>query len=208
MTDSEFDTPGDRERATYILDYVTSRVPAYRVDVLDLACRKGAMSRQLADAGAFVLGIEGKPENFNQIPPNGNANYVLADVRDLGKLNLGVDQFDVILCLGLMYHLEACDVCELLVNMRARTRENGFVIVDTHVGAKVKTIEIDGVVYNGEGYHEGKPGPWSSLGNDHSFWFTETSLHQLCEAAGWTVEVLPGPENCYQAPGRHWMVLS
>jgi SAM-dependent methyltransferase len=173
--------------------------------VLDLACRTGAFSRKLAEAGAKVLGIEGKNANFDQIPATAGTEYLLADVRNIGKLNL--PQFDVILCLGLMYHFEACDVCELLHDMRARIKAGGFVIVDTHVGGRSKRITIDGVVYNGDIYNEGVPGPWSSLGNDESFWFSEESLHHLCRAAGWSVEVLPGPD-CYQSPGRHWMVLS
>lgn len=207
MTD-EFDTPGDEERAQYLFEYIASRRPVSHTNVLDLACRKGAMSRRLAQAGAYVVGLEGKPENFDLIPPTENADYLLGDVRDLGKLALPVDQFSVILCLGLMYHLEACDVCELLVEMRKRTAPNGLVIVDTHVGARTARITIDGTVYNGEIYNEGEPGPWSSLGNDESFWFSKESLHHLCRALGWTVEELPGPDWPGQNPGRHWMVLS
>jgi SAM-dependent methyltransferase len=204
----DFTAPGDKERTQYVLDVISSRTPVSQATVLDLACRTGAFSRKLAAAGATVVGVEGKEVNYRQIPLISGADFFQADVRDLADLQLPVDQFDVVLCLGLMYHLEACDVCELLGNMRYRTREGGFVIVDTHVGARSHRITIDGVVYNGELYDEGEPGPWSSLGNDESFWFSRESLHHLCQARGWTVEELPGPSWDGLDPGRHWMVLS
>lgn len=203
-----FDAPGDPERTQYVLDVVSSRVAVPKLTVLDLACRTGAFSRKLAQAGATVVGIEGNTANFDRIPPMEQAQFVQADVRELPTLDLPWNQFDAILCLGLLYHLEACDVCELLVNMQARLRPNGFVIVDTHVGAPSARVQIDGTVYNGEIYDEGKPGPWTSIGNPTSFWFSKPSLHHLCQSLGWTVEELPGPAWGGQDPGRHWMVLS
>jgi tRNA (mo5U34)-methyltransferase len=80
--------------------------------VLDLGCNAGYWSLLAAEAGCdFVLGIDGRPEHVDQ------SNFVFevkgidrsryefraADIYDALGRDLG--RFDVVLCLGLLYHV-------------------------------------------------------------------------------------------------------
>lgn len=203
--DYEFDAPGDPERTAGVVRIVGERTESFNgLRVLDLACRTGAFSRALAQMGAEVLGIEGKPSNFARIPETPRTRYVLDDVRNLSPEKYGY--FDVTLCLGILYHLEPTDAINLLRAMRSVTTE--FAIVDTHVGSALDKATVDGRAYEGSWYSEGVPGPWSSMGNDHSFWFSAPSLQEACRDAGWSnVQVLPGIRWPGEPAGRYWMVI-
>lgn len=202
--DYEFDAPGDPERVAGVLEIVAARVDLTKIRLLDLACRTGAFARAFAAKGASVLGIEGKGANFERIPETPNAEFIQEDVRWLNVERHG--QFDVTLCLGILYHLDAADALDLLRDMREVTTE--FAVVDTHVGLPHTMITVAGNDYAGNWYNEGVPGPWSSLGNERSFWFTDAALHAACRHVGWEVEVLPGIRWPGEPAGRHWMVLS
>lgn len=204
----EFHAPGDPERTAGVLGIVRERVKSLDgLRVLDLACRTGAFSRALAEAGAEVLGIEGKSANFDRIPATPNAQYVLDDVRNLSAEKYG--HFDITLCLGILYHLEAQDAVNLLRAIREVTRK--YAVIDTHVGPATAAVAVDGgtQTYAGHMYNEGEDGPWSALGNQFSFWFTPESLKQACRYAGWAeVEELPGIRWPGEPQGRYWLVLS
>lgn len=206
--DYEFDAPGDIERTTGVLGIVRERVESINgLRVLDLACRTGAFSRTFAEAGASVLGIEGKRANFDRIPEAISAVFVLDDVRNLSIMNYGM--FDVTLCLGILYHLEAYDALHLLGQMREVTEPGGIAVIDTHVGASHSVVSVGPGTYQGNYYNEGSDGPWSALGNQFSFWFTPESLRQACRDAGWSqVEEHPGIRWPGEPQGRYWLVLS
>lgn len=203
-----FVAPGDPERAQYVLDVVRQRMPLDGLRVLDLGCRTGNFARAFAEAGAVSLGVEGQAVNFDRIPPTDGARYVLGDVRDLEKIVDG-ERFDVALCLGVLYHLDAVDAVGLLRAMRRVT--DGFAVVDTH-GARspVESVTVDGAVLHGSWYGEPPEGsPWSSIGNLRSFWFTPESLADAARLAGWTqVESLPGARYEREPAGRLWRILS
>lgn len=202
LVTQEFEAPGDPERVAAVSALILGRTKTLRDKrVLDLACRTGSFSRALAANGAIVTGIEGKVENFSQIPETENAIFVQDDVRNLSPGKYG--KFDITLCLGILYHLDADDACKLLCDIRAVTTD--FAIIDTHIGAPEATVELGGVSYSGSWFDEGVPGPWSSIGNQRSFWFTAESLHDLVRSAGWAdVEVISDtwwsgdPENRYR----------
>lgn len=198
----DFVAPGDPERVAGVLDLIRARTALPGLRVLDLACRTGAFSTALAEAGADVLGIEGRRENLDRIPPS-SARYVLGDVRDL-DLNLGT--YDVTLCLGILYHLDAADAIRLLRAMREVTK--GFAIIDTHIGTPTDTVTVEGRRYHGHWYGE-PPGLWSAIGNPASWWFTPGSLDDAVTAAGWTtIEHVPRVEWPGEPAGRHWLVIS
>jgi SAM-dependent methyltransferase len=203
MTD-DFVAPGEPERVAGVLELIRARADIPGLRVLDLACRTGAFSTALANAGAEVLGIEGRPENFNRIPSSSGARFELGDVRDLSVARHGTH--DVTLCLGILYHLDAEDALRLLAAMRQVT--TGFAIIDTHVGVPATIVEVAGREYLGHWYGE-PPGLWSSIGNPRSFWFTPESLDAAVYAAGWaTIEHLPGVRHPAEPAGRHWLVVS
>ena len=80
---------------------------------LDLACSEGWFAHRLLDWGAGrVLGVDIRPENIDRAVlvrdhlgiAADRLRFEVADVFDVGPERLGT--FDVVLCLGLIYHLE------------------------------------------------------------------------------------------------------
>ena len=74
-------------------------------NAVDAGCGVGFFSQSLADCGLNACGFDGRAENiaealrrFPQIP------FAQADIQDRAILELGC--FDLVLCFGLLYHLE------------------------------------------------------------------------------------------------------
>lgn len=202
------DSPdADRQRLARVIDLIRARVPLEGLRVLDLACRTGVFTAGLAAEGADVLGIEGRWGNLAHAPEGRGVTYLKDDVRELSVEQHG--HHDVTLCLGILYHLSAPDAIMLLTAMRSVTQQ--FAIIDTHVAldATDSVFSINGERYDGVEFEEGEPGPWSSIGNDTSWWFTEPSLTAAILRAGWTVvERVPGSGWDGEALDRRWLVIS
>jgi hypothetical protein len=174
--------------------------------VLDLASRIGVFSEALAADGATVVAIEGRQANLDQVPVPARATYVKSDVRMVDFTS----QFDVTLCLGLLYHLEAHDALALLRALAGCTKR--FMIIDTHLAdATLATewVEISGSTYRGSVYGEGDArAPWSAMHNLTSFWFTDASLRDLLHEAGWgEIETIEGPVYPGEPEDRRWYVV-
>jgi len=84
-----------------------------RAVALDLACSEGWFAHRLLDWGAArVVGVDIRPENIRRAElvrdrlgvDSDRLGFLLADVFDPVVATLG--PFDVVLCLGLIYHLE------------------------------------------------------------------------------------------------------
>ena len=198
-------TPGDLPRVDRVLQLIRTRTPScdlYGLRVLDLACRVGAFSTALADAGAEVLGIDARQENLDLAPVSG-ARYKMADVRELCADCYG--RYHVTLCLGILYHLSAAEAIRLLRVMREIT--TGFAIVDTHIGSQQGDTVVDGETY--WGYRYGEPeGPWSAIGGGESFWFTRRSLINAIHWAGWRhISDVTDPKIVGEASDRIWLVI-
>lgn len=166
--------------------------------VLDLGCLEGLFGIELARRGARVVGIEGRTPNIEKARfaqgVLGLENLVLHqdDVRNLSRERYG--EFDVVLCLGLLYHLDAPEVFQFLEQMAAVC--TGFAVVDTHVSLTPETRrEYAGTAYWGRDYREHEDGTspdqrlaslWASLDNERSFWPTRASLLNALARAGFT----------------------
>lgn len=204
--DEQLDAPGDAERTAGVLGIIAERRELEGLRVLDLACRTGAFTHALAAAGAAAYGLEGRAENLAlaAVRSENGAQFMLGDVRDLDREVHGI--FDVTLCLGILYHLDAEDAVKLLRAMRAVT--TGFAVIDTHVGEPVDSTDVGGREYQGQWYYE-PPGWWSSIGNRRSWWFTPDSLDDAVRLAGWTrIEHHPGIRWNGEPAGRRWLVIS
>lgn len=172
--------------------------PIDRLRVLDLGFLEGMFAIEFARRGAKVVGIEGRDLHMAKARfvkdelALSNLELYLDDARNLSSEKHGV--FDVILCLGLLYHINVPDVfsfVEKIANCCAR-----LAIIDTHVSVKPKdAIEFDGKTYWGLAYSERRANEtadqktkkvWSSLDNPTSFWFTRASLYNLLAHAGFT----------------------
>lgn len=168
------------------------------VRMLDLACLEGMYALELARRGADVLGIEGREASLEKARFAARAlgleraEFILDDVRNLDVERHGT--FDIVLCLGILYHLDVPDVFTFVEQMTAVCTR--VLVVDTHVALEApETQTHDGQVYRGQGLFEHDPESpqeerlkalWSSLDNPRAFAPTRSSLLSLLARAGFT----------------------
>ena len=115
--------------------------PLAGLRILDLACAHGNYSIELASRGAQVLGIEGREAWLEHARRQkrdasiSNVDFVQDDVHNLSKEKYG--EFDIVLCLGILYHLDAPDVFDFVNTVAEVCRD--FAIIETHF-AKAPTL--------------------------------------------------------------------
>jgi 2-polyprenyl-3-methyl-5-hydroxy-6-metoxy-1,4-benzoquinol methylase len=174
------------------------RKPLNELRILDLGCLEGLYAIEFARHGAEAVGIEGREANLakarfaKEILGLKNLRLEIDDVRNLSPEKHGM--FDVVLCLGLLYHLDAPDVFRFVEQMASVC--TGIAIIDTHIAVDdVFTREYKGRTYAGSNFKEhdstattaAKLGSlWASLDNDNSFWLTRPSLYNLLADSGFT----------------------
>jgi SAM-dependent methyltransferase len=183
-------------RVTQVVsDVFAGRISGLRV--LDLACLEGMYALELARRGADVVAIEGREANlakarFAAHSLGVDVDFRLGDVRDLSRDVHG--EFDVVLCLGILYHLDAVDVFPFVDKMAEVCRR--VLVVDTAVSLTGKEERTHGgESYRGETLFEHDPESpaeqrlkalWSSLDNPSAFALTTPSLLRLLANAGFT----------------------
>jgi hypothetical protein len=134
-------------------------------------------------------------------------------VRNLCRAKYG--SFDIVLCCGILYHLDMPDALRLIQRISEVTEQ--VAVVETHVALEVlkhNPFELgeleeeswEGQVYQGRRFREHKPGEtpqqkerrlWASLDNPRSFWLTRSSLRLALQRHGFesTYEHLEEPEQ-------------
>lgn len=101
-----------------------------RLRVVDLGCLEGGYAVEFAKMGFDTLGIEAREDNLakcNYVKDNldlPNLNFVKDDVRNIA--NYG--KFDIVLCYGLLYHLN--DPIDFLKKISSCT--NKLLFLNTH----------------------------------------------------------------------------
>jgi SAM-dependent methyltransferase len=166
--------------------------------VLDLGAAEGRHSIEFARRGAEVVAVEGRPGNCTKMRFLRDAlsldrlEVVESDVRKVSVSTHG--EFDVVLCLGLLYHLEGKSAAQLIHAIGAMTKR--LAVVDTLVSLDPKgEFTADGRVYSGRPIREFDSGASreeqmrlsrSSIGNPESFWLTRPSLFNLLSDAGFS----------------------
>jgi hypothetical protein len=172
--------------------------PIDQLRVLDLGFMEGLFAIEFARRGARVVGIEGRDVNIARTKfvkdelSLGNLELVQDDVRNLSKEKHGT--FDVILCLGLIYHIDVPDVFRFIEKISECCSR--LAIFDTHVSVSPKeSVDDGGKRYWGRYYSEHQADAvvaqkartaWSSLDNPRSFWFTRASLYNLLSHVGFS----------------------
>lgn len=163
------------------------------VRVLDLACLEGMYSLELARRGAGVVAIEGREANvekarFAARTLRLDVDFQLGDVRDLSLERDGA--FDLVLALGILYHLDAADLFSVIDRIGAVSRR--ALIVDTGVGSGGTEQLGD---YRGARLVEHAPNSteedrrnavWSSLDNLTAVALTRPSLERALARHGFT----------------------
>jgi hypothetical protein len=124
-------------------------------------------------------------------------------VRNLSADRYG--RFEVVLCLGILYHLDAPDVFRFV--RRIADVCDGFAVIDTHVSLVAEEPRAyEGRTYWGATWVEHRPDstpeerlhePWLSLDNPTSFKLTRPSLLNLLSHQRFTsvYECLTPPEQ-------------
>ncbi len=146
------------KRIVQIVSDIGSK-PVEQLRVLDLGCLEGGYAVELARRGASVVAIEGRRANLEKakfakdVLGLSNLEILQDDVRNLRDAGQG--HFDVILCLGLLYHLDATDMFSFVHQIAADCR--GLAVFDTYVGVgELKRFEHGGHEYWGAS-HKGAP---------------------------------------------------
>jgi SAM-dependent methyltransferase len=158
--------------------------------VLDLACDEGNFTLQLGELDADAsLGIEGRGEKLEranaQREARGltNVRFEQEDVRRVTAETHGV--FDLVLCLGILYHFDTPDVFRFAENLAGLTRR--YAIIETQTSLSRRRTESDnGHEYWGLTYPEDIAMSGASLDNPESFWPTRASLFNLLQNVGFT----------------------
>jgi len=166
--------------------------------VLDLACLEGQLGIEFALQGAEVTAIEGRKANLAKAQFAKEAlgldrlSLELGDVRDLSLDRHGA--FDVVVCAGILYHLDAPDSMDLIQSIADVCR--GIAIVDTHISlSETSACEWRGRTYHGSYRQEHSDSAtaeevegalWHSIDNRRVFLLTRDSLCNLLRHAGFT----------------------
>lgn len=147
---------------------------------VDLGTGHGAFAREAASLGWDVTAVDARIERF---PEDKRVTWLQSDVR-----NVELRHFDLIMCLGLFYHLTLEDQLGLLRRASGRP-----LILDTHLDHGTHTHALSQLVTLGdfEGRLYREPGRLtSSWGNSESFWPTLASFHKMLSENGFTVLTL------------------
>lgn len=204
----------DRKAINCILQIIADNAKKKISDarILDLGCLEGMYSIELGLHGAEVVGIEGRQANIvkarfaKECLGLENITFIQDDVLNVSPEKYGY--FDIILCCGILYHLNTPDVFKFLENMGEMC--TGFTIIDTHYGEAEEYRKYNEKQYWGrifqEFNEETKPEDkekslWAALHNNQSFWFTPYSLFNLLKASKYTsvyqcfIPIVPGQHD-------------
>jgi SAM-dependent methyltransferase len=175
-----------------------SKKPFDQLRVLDLACGEGVYAIEAALCGAEVRALDARTERMHEGAKAAerlglkNLCFEQNDIRNVNLDSHG--SVDVVLFLGILYHLDQRDIFSVLKNIYEMC--NQFIVIDTHIALQSQDrVEYDGRSYEGKHVREhGDNDPdeirrsrlLASLDNPLSFWFTKESLFRLLDNVGFT----------------------
>ena len=105
-----FDIPWARDFAVVRQEFIRKFLEALRQQVdlasaMDLGCGVGEFSKFLSGMDLNVVAVDGREENAREAKRRyPEIHFMTADVEELPVPTIGT--FDVVLCIGLLYHLE------------------------------------------------------------------------------------------------------
>lgn len=157
--------------------------------LVDLATGTGWFARIAADIGWQVTALDARRRDWPEHP---GVTWLEQDVRDVDLAG-----YDLVLCLGIFYHLMLDDQLALLAKCAGTP-----LILDTHVSL-ASSAERAG--FTGRMYQEGGD-MLSSWGNPESFWPDLPSLQRMLAEHGYrTIEPV---EPWYHGDDRtFWVCL-
>lgn len=138
-----------------------ARRPFGALRILDLGCGEGVYAVEAGLRGARVVAIDARTLRMNLgaacAARHGidTVQFVREDVRRVTRETYG--EFDVVYALGLLYHLDAPDLFEVLENIHALCA--GLIVVDTLISPTAPSeVTWRGRVYRGQACREHNDG--------------------------------------------------
>lgn len=189
-----------------VSDVVTK--PLGECRILDLGCLDGIFSIEFASQGSETVGVEIREANIRKaqfckdVLELQNLHFRQDDVRNISVESYG--HFDAIVCSGILYHLPAQDVINLIDRMYDMV--NDVIVIDTHIALNPieQFVSARGTEYWGRIHQEHADGAtkeekasrlWASADNPTSFFYTRPSLLNVLGKAGFT-----SVYECYNPP--------
>jgi hypothetical protein len=177
----------DRLRIARTLFWIARRLLPPEPRVVDLGCGHCLFLKLAIEVfGARCSGIDARPD---RVPDGMPVSIGRVQDADLSP-------YDLILCLGILYHMTIEDQVALVGRFEGKPA-----IVDTHYGKPEEWLKVGDEVYNGSTYREGNK-LTSSFGNRESFWLAEPDLVKMLSANHDVVKWLPEHH-----PGRSFYVM-
>jgi hypothetical protein len=176
---------GSFEQRGQVVRQLLSIVPPGRL--VDLACGSGIYSIVAQEMGWQVTAVDARTVRMPMTP---GITWVEQDIRETD-----VTGYDVILLLGLLYHLELPDQLDLL-----RRCSGAVTILDTHHSNRPTHVEGG---YAGHTFGELPEGhdtdlagtPTAAWGNATSFWPTQPDLVRMLQDCGFATVLALVPPN-------------
>jgi len=175
-----------------------ARRPFAELRILDLGCGEGAYAIEAALRGAQVVALDARTQRMEQgaacARRHGleNVRFIQQDVRTAKRETLG--SFDVVYLLGLLYHLDAPDLFDILVNVHELC--SNLLLIDTLISlVSEEQVVWRGVSYAGRRHREHgdaddlelrRSRVLKSIDNTFSFHLTRESLVRALAGAGFT----------------------
>jgi SAM-dependent methyltransferase len=166
--------------------------------ILDMACGEGVFAIEAALRCAEVIALDARTEQINGGKNAAerlglkNLCFEQTDIRNVNIASHG--SADVVLFLGILYHLNQKDIFPILKNIYEMC--NQFVLIDTHIALQGQmTVKYNGQSYNGKQtreHHDNDPEEvrrsrlLASLDNSLSFIFTKEALFRWLNDVGFT----------------------
>lgn len=170
--------------------------------VLDIGCNAGFYAFELAQRGADVLAIDADPHYLRQaswarrrMPGAERITLRRAQVYELARSH---ERFDLVLFLGVLYHLRypllALDVVAGVA--RDRLVVQSLTMRDDAVPQPPRSLAFDDVAALGEPAWPKLAFIEQALAGDPTNWWVpnEACMEAMLRSAGLTVEARPGPE--------------
>jgi hypothetical protein len=171
-----------------LLDLLMPRLPV-RPKVADLGCGHCLFMKAAVEKGCDVTGIDAR---IDRVPEELRSRLRQQRVQDAD-----LRKYDLILCLGILYHMPLLDQLDLVAKLEDRPA-----IMDTHCGiGPPKVILAGDEAYRGVVFREGNR-PTSSFGNRESFWLIEEDLIRMLGKKHTVLKWLPEHH-----PGRSFYLL-
>jgi len=189
MAPRAFDLVERRVRRTLQIVSDHTFKPLDQLRILDLGSFEGGFAIEFAMHGAQVVAVEARESHVakmrfaKDVLRLANLEVVHDDARNLSRTTLGT--FDVVLCLGLLYHLPADDLVPFMTSVASVC--NRLTVVETQVSLYARQeLRAGRASYHGQRFPEEPVYPGAAVESYDAFWLTKSSLLNLLSDVGFT----------------------